>query len=335
MTASAATFRLESPHAPGGVGLVSIQGDIAALLAAINITQVAVGGVALRHLPGVGSLVLARWSNTQAHLMPHGGLAQLQQLRETLARAGAIEEEDGVETEDRRGPPGHPNHPSHPTDAALDRALARVASPRGVDLLLDQPRRWRENLPNDPDIDRLLNRLIHPPLVAIIGPANVGKSTLVNALCDRAVSIVADQPGTTRDHVGVTVTLDGLTIRLVDCPGFRDLGHSPASASAELERRAVEIATRIASSADLVIAAADPHTMDFDPPAALGDLSGRLLRISLRADLARDQPALASRFDHLVSVHQHTGLEELKLKVRAAIVPDHALRARVAWNFWD
>lgn len=71
--------------------------------------------------------------------------------------------------------------------------------------------------------------------IAIIGPANSGKSTLMNRICDETVSIVSSIEGTTRDILEVNffqknfnffsqrnLELDGLKFKLMDMPGIRD-----------------------------------------------------------------------------------------------------------------
>jgi len=57
--------------------------------------------------------------------------------------------------------------------------------------------------------------------VAVFGRPNVGKSTLVNALVGRKVSIVSDHPQTTRRRITGVVTLEGCQIVLLDLPGFQ------------------------------------------------------------------------------------------------------------------
>jgi GTP-binding protein Era len=57
--------------------------------------------------------------------------------------------------------------------------------------------------------------------VAVLGRPNVGKSTLVNKLVGRKVSIVSDHPQTTRRRITGVVNLDGVQIVLLDLPGFQ------------------------------------------------------------------------------------------------------------------
>jgi len=57
--------------------------------------------------------------------------------------------------------------------------------------------------------------------VAVFGRPNVGKSTLVNALVGRKVSIVSDHPQTTRRRITGVVTLETCQVVLLDLPGFQ------------------------------------------------------------------------------------------------------------------
>jgi tRNA modification GTPase len=85
---------------------------------------------------------------------------------------------------------------------------------------------------------------------AIVGPPNVGKSTLINVLADRDVAIVSPLAGTTRDVVEARVVLGGVPVTLLDTAGLRD---SDDPIEAEGVRRAKERAAR----ADLVLALDD------------------------------------------------------------------------------
>jgi tRNA modification GTPase len=98
--------------------------------------------------------------------------------------------------------------------------------------------------------DRSAHWLLHPPTVAIAGPANVGKSTLANQLYAQERSITADLPGTTRDWVGEIANLDGLAVTLVDTPGVRITSDS-------IEQAAIIASGQKIQSADLVLIVLD------------------------------------------------------------------------------
>ncbi|MFN4171203.1 MAG: tRNA uridine-5-carboxymethylaminomethyl(34) synthesis GTPase MnmE [Pseudorhodobacter sp.] len=80
--------------------------------------------------------------------------------------------------------------------------------------------------------------------VAIVGAPNAGKSTLINALAGRDVSITSDVPGTTRDVIEVRMEIEGLAVTLLDTAGLREPGDV-------VEKIGVERARSRALSADL------------------------------------------------------------------------------------
>ena len=57
--------------------------------------------------------------------------------------------------------------------------------------------------------------------IAVIGPPNAGKSTLVNWLSKRPISIISEQPGTTRDVLEASLDLDGYPVIIADTAGLR------------------------------------------------------------------------------------------------------------------
>jgi tRNA modification GTPase len=300
---------------------VQIVGDVSATLAALGVRPVNTGQVVLREIPGVDTIVVARVSDEHAMLFPHAGPAVMAGVVRALETAGASRAEM-LSARDR-----FPEASSE-VEARMLAALARAQSPLAIDLLLDQPRRWAGRSLEDRDAacvipeanSRRLRRLVDPPLVVALGPPNIGKSSLVNALAGRSVAVVADMPGTTRDHVGVSLDLSGVVVRYVDTAGI-----TADQPSDELDRLSQEAARRIAAEADLVLLCADAGS-----PAVAAPRGVETLVVGLRSDLGP-----ASGCDLAVSVRRAEGLEALTSAVGERLIPP-ALRADPrAWVFWD
>ena len=92
--------------------------------------------------------------------------------------------------------------------------------------------------------------------IAIIGPPNVGKSSLLNYLSKREVAIVSEKAGTTRDVIEVHLDIDGIPVIVSDTAGIRD-------SSDDIEARGVKLAMNRAEEADLNIVLLDPKNLDF------------------------------------------------------------------------
>ena len=91
--------------------------------------------------------------------------------------------------------------------------------------------------------------------IAIVGPPNAGKSSLLNALARRDAAIVSETAGTTRDVVEVHLDLAGYPVMLADTAGLRAVAESDAAS--EIEREGMRRARARAADADLVIAVFD------------------------------------------------------------------------------
>ena len=110
--------------------------------------------------------------------------------------------------------------------------------------------------------------------VVIAGPPNVGKSTLMNALARRDVSIVSPIPGTTRDLIEASLDLRGFPVTLVDTAGLRE-------SDDPIEREGVARARRRAERADLTLWLTDSTV--FDAPQFAG--SGAAITVATKADI--------------------------------------------------
>jgi len=89
-------------------------------------------------------------------------------------------------------------------------------------------------------------RLREGLVVAIAGPPNVGKSTLINQLARREVAIVSPHAGTTRDIIEVQLDLDGYPVTVIDTAGIRKTDDP-------VEQEGVRRARARAAEADLVL----------------------------------------------------------------------------------
>jgi tRNA modification GTPase len=118
-------------------------------------------------------------------------------------------------------------------------------------------------------------------VVAVVGPPNAGKSTLINALAGREVAIVSAVAGTTRDVLEVRLDLGGVPITLLDTAGLRE-------AADPVEAEGVARALARAKSADLVldfgsgIATAMPVVNGIDRSGEAPGVRGGVIYISAR-----------------------------------------------------
>lgn len=133
-------------------------------------------------------------------------------------------------------------------------------------------------------------RLREGVVVAISGPPNVGKSTLINLLARREVAIVSPHAGTTRDVIEVQLDLDGYPVTLIDTAGIRHTDDP-------VEQEGVRRARMRAAEADLVLWLIDAeHTQsESTRPELAGEASVWVIRNKI--DLEGQGRAVDSAFD--------------------------------------
>lgn len=118
--------------------------------------------------------------------------------------------------------------------------------------------------------------LLHGIKVAILGPTNAGKSSLLNALLGTERAIVSDIHGTTRDIVAETLQLGGFTFRLMDTAGLRQ-------SDDPIEQIGISRSREAAAEAAIILSVSSPDTDDEPLPPT----SARIIRIASKADLRK------------------------------------------------
>ncbi len=153
---------------------------------------------------------------------------------------------------------------------SLREKLLKILS--NVEAKIDFP---DEDLPNDvvknikhdsenirKEIEKILNdqrvgeRIREGFKIAIVGPANSGKSSLLNYLSNRDVAIVSEIAGTTRDVVEAHLNLDGYPVVVSDTAGIRE-------SKDEIEKKGIKLSLKRAEDADLNIIVIEPKSIDF------------------------------------------------------------------------
>jgi tRNA modification GTPase len=114
--------------------------------------------------------------------------------------------------------------------------------------------------------------------VAIAGPPNAGKSTLLNRLARREAAIVSPYAGTTRDVIEVHLDLDGYPVTLIDTAGIRETDDP-------IEQEGVRRARDRAASADLVLWLTDSDGNGDIPPEIARDGTVLVWCVRNKADL--------------------------------------------------
>tara|TARA_Y100000590_G_scaffold312585_1_gene353267 strand:+ start:1383 stop:2714 length:1332 start_codon:yes stop_codon:yes gene_type:complete len=117
--------------------------------------------------------------------------------------------------------------------------------------------------------------------IAIVGPTNAGKSSLLNYLSRREVAIVSEIAGTTRDVIETHLNIDGLPVVVSDTAGIR-------KSKDEIEKKGIKLALKKAENADLSIVVIEPKSVDF--ASFLKDLlSVKSLLVVNKSDLGIDK----------------------------------------------
>ncbi|MDH5748017.1 MAG: tRNA uridine-5-carboxymethylaminomethyl(34) synthesis GTPase MnmE [Rhodospirillales bacterium] len=153
--------------------------------------------------------------------------------------------------------------------------------------------------------------------MAILGPPNAGKSSLLNLLAKRDAAIVSETAGTTRDVIEVHLDLAGYPLVVADTAGLRD-------SSDEVEREGVRRALKKAEASDLKLVVLDASQCLEPDPRTLEQMTGAALIVLNKCDLcdvgAPDPlPGFAAVPRVVMSVRTGEGVENLMAALEAAL----------------
>ena len=146
--------------------------------------------------------------------------------------------------------------------------------------------------------------------IAIVGPTNAGKSSLLNNLSNREVAIVSEIAGTTRDVVETHLNIDGYPVIISDTAGIRD-------SKDEIEKKGIKLSLNKAENADLklvVIDAKNPNLSGF-----LNDLLKKdAILVVNKSDLIKEKlDKEISKFNHvLISLKNNLNIDKLIEKIK-------------------
>jgi tRNA modification GTPase len=149
--------------------------------------------------------------------------------------------------------------------------------------------------------------------VALVGPVNAGKSSLLNALVGKERALVAAQPGTTRDYLEVCDEWNGVAVTIIDTAGTRDTADA-------IEARGIALGEQRVASADVVVVLNDGVSV-WDDGVRYGeravvvrskcDLGGGTRRVlATSADTGRGLEELRRRVLEVAGVAEREGSEE-------------------------
>lgn len=154
--------------------------------------------------------------------------------------------------------------------------------------------------------------------VAIIGPPNAGKSSLLNLLARREAAIVSDIPGTTRDVIEVHMDLGGYAVSLADTAGLREAGDA-------IEDEGIRRARQRAEAADLRVAVFDGALHPARHAATQAMIDGDTLVVMNKADLigeetrAKETAHTSAAAVMFVSVKTGLGVEAFLSKLQEMV----------------
>ena len=145
--------------------------------------------------------------------------------------------------------------------------------------------------------------------IAIVGPTNAGKSSLLNNLANREVAIVSEIAGTTRDVIETHLNIDGYPVIISDTAGIRN-------SKDEIEKKGIKLSFSKAENADLKLVVVDAKSIDLS--GFLNDLlkNNAILVVNKSDLLEKKLDPEVSKFNHvIVSLKNNLNVDKLILEI--------------------
>ena len=146
--------------------------------------------------------------------------------------------------------------------------------------------------------------------IAIVGPTNAGKSSLLNNLANREVAIVSEIAGTTRDVIETHLNIDGYPVVISDTAGIRE-------SKDEIEKKGVKLSLKKAEKADLKLVVVDARNIDLS--GFLNDLlKDNAILVVNKSDLLKEKlHSEITKFKHvLISLKINSNIEKLISEIK-------------------
>ena len=146
--------------------------------------------------------------------------------------------------------------------------------------------------------------------IAIVGPTNAGKSSLLNNLSKREVAIVSEIAGTTRDVIETHLNLDGYPVIISDTAGIRD-------SKDDIEKKGIKLSLNKAENADLKLVVVDAKSIDLS--GFLNDLlKNDAILVINKSDLLKENlgPEITKLNHVLISLKDNFNIDKLITKIK-------------------
>ena len=162
--------------------------------------------------------------------------------------------------------------------------------------------------------DRKIGEIIREGFkIAIVGPTNAGKSSLLNYLSKREVAIVSEIAGTTRDVVEAHLNIDGYPVIMSDTAGIRD-------SKDEIEKKGIKLSLKKAENADLKLVVVDAKNPDLS--GFFNDLlKNDAILVVNKSDLLKEKldPQILKLNHVLISLKDNLNVDLLISKIKKSL----------------